>query len=283
MTDPLVRGAIVAAGPPHAHDRPPATRLDGVDDGRVLQPAEAEPAACPHHAGPRPHHVGVRRRRQQPRHHVDRLVVAAKGLAARHRRRQGEGGHEVRQRQRQRGRIGHHEDEPPLWHARGERVRHARHLAVQVAHHDGRAAEVVSHRRRHRHLDLLGRVAELHLAARAHPRPRLAGQVPVHDMPAGRPEADVDGGGVHHHAIADRHRPDQLRERVGTAPVVQLDALEPGPFRQQYGDASGDEGRHRRSVGPTRSATAWLPAVGPGRPGATLGSGRPRRCRPRRS
>ena len=117
--------------------------------------------------------------------------------------------HEVGQRQRQGGAVGHHVGDagpgPQVAQHRGD---HA-DLAVQRAGDDRQTVEaepagpdVLLGRAG---VGLQARVAELHdVAAPGPPRPRR--QVPVHDVPAAGAEPQLDGGGVEHDLVADRHR-----------------------------------------------------------------------------
>ena len=77
--------------------------------------------------------------------------------------------------------------------------------------------------------------------------PAVTLEVPVHDVPAAGAEPELDGGGVHHDAVAQLDRSGELRQRVGAlgpAAEVDLDALQPAPCLEQLHDLAGPERRH---------------------------------------
>ena len=165
------------------------------------------------------------------------------------------GDDQVGQGQRQRRAVGHHVRDPRVGPPVEERRRHDRHLAVERAHHHGRAAQVgrdvVGLLGRTR-VALQRRVPHLHDVARAGLHQLVAGQVPVHDVPAAGAEAELDGGGVQHHAVADGDRAHQLGEHVGPA-GVGVDPLEAVALGQHLRDGGGVERRHRYRLAMRRS------------------------------
>ena len=131
-------------------------------------------------------------------------MVASSEVALAHR------GDEIRHRDRQAGAVGHHVREPRAGRAVLEGGRDRRDLAVE-------------RRRDHRHavdrlhlgerLEVLLGAADVGLEARVAALDDVAGpalvpfvacEVPVHDVPAAGAEPELDRGGVHHDAIAER-------------------------------------------------------------------------------
>ena len=214
-----VAGPLLDARVAQGDDRRPAQGAGHVDHRRQLHGAGAERRPGADHARPGRDHddVGLahHRRHRQRRREVDGLEVAAEGLAGRDRHVEqvalDELGHEVGEGQREGSRLGHHVHHPgrrpQVLHHHG----HAGHLAVETARHD-RAARQVGHAGQLARMVLLGdagvdleaRVPELHDVPGPLATPRLAGQVPVHDVPAAGAQAQLDGRGVDHHPIARR-------------------------------------------------------------------------------
>ena len=97
---------------------------------------------------------------------------------------------------------------------------------------------------------LQARVPGLDDVARALLGPLVAGEVPVHDVPAAGAEPELDRGRVHDHVVAVRDRPGELGQstyaRSGPVAEIDLDPLQPRPLLEQPHDAAGPERRHRR-------------------------------------
>src|SRR3546814_14585710 len=91
-------------------------------------------------------------------------------------------------------------------------------------------------------VDLEARVAELHDVAGAGLLEALAGQVPVHDVPAAGAEAELDRRRVDHHRVTDGDGARELGEPVG-APELGRDPLEAWPPGQQRGARANPEER----------------------------------------
>ena len=240
----------------------PFERERGVEDGADLHPAEPEPRVGAHDAGAHRHDrgVGVRDVARHRERGVDRdgFVVAAERVPAR------DGGveqrlgpqrrHDVGQRDRQAGAVGHHVGEALARRALGERGRDRRDLAVQRGGDHRHAVDRIDLGQR---LDVLLAAADVGLDARvaalddvAGPAlvPFVAGEVPVHDVPPAGAEPELDRGGVHDHRVAEADRPGQLRERVrarGAVAEIDLDALQARALVEQPDDLPSTERRHR--------------------------------------
>lgn len=249
----------VGEGGPQAGDGHPSEGGDGVEHRPHLEPREAEPGPRAHHAGPHGDDGGVGPG-QVPGHGQGGedghgLVVAAEGVPA------GDGGveklalpqgrHQVRHGQGQAGSVRHHVGQAGFGSRLLEGDGHGGELAVEAGGH---------HRHPVHRLDLgeglgvlLGR-ADVGLEARVAgldhvPRPPLAPglplQVPVHDVPAAGAEAELDGGRVHHHPVADGHRAGQLGEAVSPLGAVTEVDLHPLEARSLFEKAHDDAGAER--------------------------------------
>ena len=113
------------------------------------------------------------------------------------------------QRERQRGAVGHHVREARTRGAVLERDRDRRHLAVQRGRDDGHPVDRLDVGER---VEVLLGAADVGLEARvaglddvAGPLlvPLVAGEVPVHDVPAAGAEPELDRGGVHDDVVAE--------------------------------------------------------------------------------
>ena len=180
------------------------------------------------------------------------MIVASSEVAV------AEVGDEVGQRERQAGAVGHHVREPRVGRAVLERGRDRGHLAVQRGRDHGHAVDRLDLGER---LEVLLGAADVGLEARvaalddvAGPAlaPRVAGEVPVHDVPAAGAEPELDRGRVHDDAVAERDRPGELRQHVralGPVAEVDLDPLQPGPLLEQPDDRRrcGTTARLRRA------------------------------------
>ena len=266
----LVTRALVGERDPQARDRVAREARDCVEDRADLDPAEAEPGTGPD--DPRAHddHRGIRARdvarHRERRVHRDCLVVAAERVTAGDRRVDelavAQIRDEVRERDRERGAIGHDVGKPCVRTEVLERDGDRRELAVQRGHDDGHPADRVDVG--HLRVEVLLGAANVGLQARvpglddvpgALLRPVRAREVPVHDVPASGAEAELHRGGVHDHVVTLRDGPGELGEHVRALrprPEIDFDPLQPRALLEQPNDATGPERRHR-----ARLPTLW--------------------------
>ena len=138
--------------------------------------------------------------------HVDRLEVAAEGVAG------GDGAVEQarlahasatrsREASGQGGAVGHHVDEPGLgagrpWAAATTRAPGCAGVQTTTGMPSSAAGRSAWCSSAAPGVDLQARVAQLHDVAGPGLAPRVAGEVPVHDVPAAGAEAELDRGGV---------------------------------------------------------------------------------------
>jgi hypothetical protein len=182
---------------------------------------------------------------------VDELAVA-------------EPGHEVRERERQAGTVGHDVGDAGLGPNRPDRHRDRRELAVQRRGDDGHPPDRL---RLGQRLEVLLGAADVGLEAGVPTLDDVAGtpltpfvtrEVPVHDVPAAGSEPELDGGGVHDDVVERIDAARQLREHVGAlGAVAQVDlhALQSGPLLQQARHRPRAERRHPGGRGPGARAT----------------------------
>ncbi len=148
----------------------------------------------------------------------------------------GELGHEVGQGQWQRSTVGHDVGDARRGREVVDRRRQDTYLAVEAADDDrhllqvrGQVGVLLFGRTS---VDLQARVADLHDVARSWLGPRVALEVPVHDVPSACAQTEVDRGCVHHDPIAHSDGPGELGEGVG-ATDVGVDPLQAGALRQK--------------------------------------------------
>ena len=134
--------------------------------------------------------------------------------------------------------------------AAGECGRDRGHLAVQRGGDHRHAVDRIDLGER---LEVLLAAADVGLEARVPALddvagallvPFVAGEVPVHDVPAAGAEAQLDRGRVHDHRVADADRPGELGEHVrplGAVAEVDLDALQARALVEQPDDLAGTE------------------------------------------
>ena len=197
----------------------------------------------------------------------DGLQVATEGVAG------GDGAHQqaaadqvhhqVGQRQGECRAVGHHVGQAAARGTLGEGQRHHRHLAVHGAGHHGHATEGPVGLRVGElggaGIELEAGVPELHDVVGARPFEPVAGQVPVHHVPATRPQRQVHRSGVEHHPVPHRAVPDQVGERVGAGRGavghLHRQTLEPGPVLQHLGHLRGAERGHQGVALPARGTS----------------------------
>src|SRR5206468_11184041 len=114
---------------------------------------------------------------------------------------------------------------------------------------------VVLHAQGGEHARLLERADDASTGDRGGPQARQRGAV-VRDEPAGGPQ--IAGDRVERGGLAGAVRADDARDRAGSN--LERHALERGHAAEPHGEIS-DRQHHRRMVGESGSAGAWLPAI----------------------